>query len=62
MSTDEELEARGLIVRNACECTVCGANADKMPAMYQCQANPNHYADLVTGLFDDYTYPEEPGR
>ena len=45
-------------VKNACTCTICGAPADRLDHVFQCQANPNHYADLVTGLFDDHTYPE----
>lgn len=44
-------------VKNACRCTICGASADRLSHVYQCQRNPNHFADLNTGLFDDHAYP-----
>lgn len=46
------------IVKNAVQCRICGAPADRYQTHFQCQANPNHMADLITGIFSDLTPPE----
>lgn len=47
------------IVRNAIQCRICGAEADRYEHMFQCQRHPGHVADLLTGLFSDCTHPED---
>lgn len=53
--SDAEL-ANGMITKNACQCLVCGANADRFQNRFQCQVNPNHIGDLVVGRFSDLTH------
>lgn len=47
------------IVKNAINCTICQAPADRYANYFQCQKNPNHMADLMTGTFSDLTHPSE---
>jgi len=56
--TPEERE-RGIIVKKAVRCTVCGSAADRYQHLFQCQTNPAHIADLVTGIFSDHSYPNK---
>lgn len=53
----EEERAKGMRVKNARHCGVCGAGADLYGWGYQCQANSNHMGDPTVGLFDDFSYP-----
>ena len=46
-----------IMIRRACMCRLCGAPADRYCNRFQCQVNPNHVADLNTGLFNDLTPP-----
>ena len=51
------------VVVNACRCRICWANADRIGTRcFQCQANPNHLADLTTGIFSDMAYSPETER
>lgn len=49
-------------VANACECRICGALADRHGMLFQCQENPGHIADTMTGLFQDRTDPSGNSR
>ena len=44
------------IYRNARQCGICGAPADRYHTMYQCQANPGHMADINTGILSDLSH------
>ena len=53
---------RGIAVKNACACRICGAPADLTQArFYVCQAHPGHVGDTVVGLFSDCTYNPDEG-
>ena len=56
--TSEELES-GIVVKKAVRCSICGCVADRHLFLYQCQTNPAHIADLVTGIFSDHSYPNK---
>lgn len=58
MPSDAEA-ADGMLVKNACRCRICGANADRYQNMFRCQANPGHVADTFVGIFSDLSYPKE---
>lgn len=45
------------IVKNAIRCGICNAGADRWSWGFQCQAEPGHIADLITGIFSDVVYP-----
>lgn len=59
------------IVKNAVQCRICGAPADRYGGaeqmngfdrstwgtMFICQANPNHVGDCIVGIFSDLTPP-----
>lgn len=45
------------VVKNAVQCRICGARADRHHNRFECQQNPNHMADLMTGIFTDMTPP-----
>jgi hypothetical protein len=45
------------IVRNAVQCRICGAGADRHSTHYQCRANSAHVGDLWVGIFTDLTPP-----
>lgn len=47
------------IVKNAIQCGICLAPADRYCNRFQCQNNPNHIGDLNVGIFSDLTYPEK---
>lgn len=47
------------VIKSVCECTVCGALADRHAYAVVCTRNPNHYADLNTWLFWDHTHPSD---
>lgn len=47
----------GVVTKNACQCRICGANADRYGNRFECQRNPCHVADLLTGTFSDLTLP-----
>lgn len=49
----------GMITKNAVTCRICGANADRFNYGFQCQSDPAHFADLVTGIFSDRSYSPE---
>ena len=53
----EERDATPVFVRNACECRICGAPADRHGSIFQCQKNPGHIADTMTGIFSDLSWP-----
>ena len=40
-------------------CGICGAPAERHEHMIQCSAVPAHFADTVTGIWDDHTDPKE---
>lgn len=42
------------------ECGICGAGAIDSGQLLQCKANPAHFADKTTGLWDGHTFPTEP--
>lgn len=49
-----------LVLKNARQCTICGSGADMHHQnRFECQKNPNHMADLNTGIFTDCTFPEK---
>ena len=48
---------RQFFVRNACECRICGAPADRHGSIFQCQKAPGHIADTMTGIFSDLSWP-----
>ena len=50
-----EERARGMCIKNACRCGVCGGGADKYNGSYVCQENPNHLGDIRLGMFSDHT-------
>lgn len=51
------------VKRNAINCGICQAPADRYAHYYQCQKNPNHLGDIEDGRFTDRTEPkEEPAR
>ena len=54
-----ERDAVPEFVANACQCRLCGAPADRHGQMFQCQQNPGHIADTLTGIFSDCTYPKK---
>jgi 5'(3')-deoxyribonucleotidase len=41
------------LMRDAITCRICGTNADRYDNYFQCQNNPSHLADLLTGTFDE---------
>lgn len=47
------------IVKNSVQCGICGSAADRYAMYFQCQANPNHMADLFVGIFTDLTYEQQ---
>ena len=47
------------LVRNAVQCRICGASADRYHHGFQCQANPNHWSDLNVGIFIDMPHPDD---
>jgi hypothetical protein len=47
------------IIKNVCQCNICGASADRYNYGFQCQVNPSHMADLNVGIWSDLTYPEK---
>lgn len=65
----DKFGAIGDIVKNAVTCTICRSSADfhiqgrtkTIPGrfintgFYECQANKNHIADTVMGIFSDLT-------
>ena len=53
----EERDATPVFVRNACECRICGAPADRHGSIFQCQKAPGHIADTMTGIFSDLSWP-----
>lgn len=55
----EKEMARGMCIKNARQCRVCGAGADLYNGGYVCQDNPNHMGDRTLGLFSDHSYPND---
>lgn len=47
------------IIKNVCQCKICGASADRYSYGFQCQVNPSHMADLNVGIWSDLTYPAD---
>ena len=46
------------IIKNVITCKICGSSADRYGTnRFECQSNPNHVADIITGIFTDLTYP-----
>mgnify|MGYP003345901516 CR=1 FL=1 len=51
------------IVTNAVQCAICGAPADMHGSnRFQCQNNPAHFADTMTGIFSDNSMPKDRNR
>lgn len=50
-----ERDAVPAFVANACQCQICGGPADRSEQIFQCQTNPGHLADTMTGIFSDHT-------
>ena len=53
----EERDAVPVFVRNAVQCRICGAPADRHGSIFQCQKTPGHIADTMTGIFSDLSWP-----
>lgn len=51
-----------ILQKNACQCKICGAPADRHDKFFQCTAIPAHFADVTTGTFSDHTHPSEKTR
>ncbi len=49
----EDDKARGMTVKNCCQCRICGNAADRFGEFLECQSNAGHVADARTGLFVD---------
>lgn len=47
------------VVKDAVQCTICRANADKFENYFQCQADSYHVADLVCMIFINRTPPKD---
>lgn len=46
------------IIKNAVTCSLCGSPADRHGStLFQCQNNPGHIADTLTGIFSDNSFP-----
>lgn len=61
-ATPEPPEDGPPIIRNARQCELCGAPADRHHYGFQCTRHPGHQADLTTGIFDDLSFQKTRSR
>lgn len=45
-----------ILCANALTCSICGSPADRMDYGFQCQKEPGHMADLLTGIFSNLSF------
>lgn len=43
------------------QCSICGSLAEMHGGLFQCQKNPGHIADTMTGIFSDRSWPQFSG-